>query len=134
MIVKTDFVTNSSSTIYIVYVPKKYPFTTNKMVNEFNEQKKYYCEEDWEPYNTVHQIKNIFDGILDRLKKGKVVYSWDDIAPGFFWQAVLNLLQKEGLVIQEVESGVSGDDCLKPITLDSIEKIMKMEMLYGGDK
>jgi hypothetical protein len=134
MIIKTDFVTNSSSTIYIVYIPKNYPITLKKMIDKFNEQKKFYNEEDWAEYNSPAKIKNIFNIGLDRLKNQEYLYSWDEELPTMFWQALLNLLEDEGLIIQQIESGVSGDDALAPIKKDSIEKIIKTETLYGGEK
>ena len=134
MIIKTDFVTNSSSAIYMIYIPQDFHITTTKMVHAFNEQKPHYSEEYWKPYNTPTQIKNAFNEVLDKLKNGKMVYSWDEIVPTTFWNAILNVLDEEGLIMQKVESGASGDNCMAPIKIDSIEKIIKLDMLYGGKK
>lgn len=134
MIIKTDFVTNSSSTVFLVYIPKEYPFTRSKLIYHFNDQKKWYSKEDWEPYDTRHQIENACNVILDRLKNGEPFYNWDDGIQYIFWNVVENLLDEEGLIIHRVETGVSGNDCFYPISEESISNIMKLKTIYGGDK
>lgn len=132
MIIKTDFVTNSSSTVYMVYIPKEYPITVNKMIDKFNEQKQYYAEEDWIDYDSPIQVENACNAALDRLKNEESLYPWDDEVPSLFWNVIVGILEDERLVIQSVETGVSGDDCMIPIKKESIEKIIKVETLYGG--
>lgn len=134
MIIKTDFVTNSSSTIFLVYIPKEYPFTISKMVYHFNNQKEWYSEEDWEPYDTPHQIENACNVILDRLKNGEPFYNWGGEVPSLFWNVVENLLDEEGLIIHRIETGVSGENSFYPISEESISNIMKLKTVYGGDE
>jgi hypothetical protein len=134
MKVKIDFVTNSSSTIYIVYIPKDYPITLKKMVDAFNDQKNWSNPEDFEPYNTTHQINNEFTHGLNFLKNGEPLYSSDTEVPFIFWCAIRDVLTDEGLIIADVETGSSGQNCLFPIKENQVNEFIKLKTLYGGDE
>lgn len=83
MKIKQDFVTNSSSTAWIVYVPENYSIPINEFISEI---KNNYDEDDYENLN----IEEVLNEILEDLKNGHTIINSDmeypiyNTACGFF--------------------------------------------------
>jgi hypothetical protein len=113
MKIKTDFVTNSSSTCYIVYVPPDFKTTIKELESMLDWQL------DEEDYEEDCLLKSAEDGIKS-LQDGCNI-SLEDIRPNSFY-ALKYLLVKKGFVIAQVESGPDGMDTITGIKPEVIQK------------
>jgi hypothetical protein len=131
---KTDFVTNSSSTVYIVYIPNKYPFTNRKILDAFETQKKWWDEEEYKNL-TNEDVIDVFNYGIQKLKDGDNIHpDWDEEIRTFMFNVITEVLDKENLIVLQTDTSASGNDFIAPIKKENMEKIMNAIMIYGGDK
>jgi hypothetical protein len=116
MKIKRDFVTNSSSTAMIVFIPEQYNLETERIVT--TEEYKDYLEDE-EP--TKEEMLNIIDKITDNmnyLQLGKEIsidqYGRDKLI--FF-----EILSKDDLILKKIEVDGPGATTVYPITLDELK-------------
>jgi len=133
MIIKTDFITNSSSTVYMVYVPKNFHFTKRKIIDKFKKQRPYVHHEDYEKVNIIETIMENFNKGINILKDGDRLYPDDEDIKYPFWNVIQEILHDEGLIIKEIYISSEGQDGLIPIKDDELLEIFKLKTLCGGD-
>jgi len=132
MKIKTGFVTNSSSTITLVYVPDSYPITIKKIMDAYEEQKKW--NSGYEDY-TKKDIIEYFNEAMDYLKSGDTLDRYqNETIPGIIYSTVGKILDDEGLIIKDIEGGVSGPDCIIPLDKKRMERLLNIYTLYGGER
>lgn len=119
MKVKIDFITNSSSAAFIVFVPDSYNITPQRIVSS-SEYKDYL--EDEEP--TKKEMVDMVDGIIDNmnyLQGGEEIsidqYGRDKLI--FF-----EILSKDDLILKTIEVDGPGATTVYPITLDELKKLV----------
>ena len=120
MKIKSDFVTNSSSSCYIVFIPPN-------LVLEEREVMSSQGYKEWDKWDREESegIENFIDALntgLDMLKKGESVWR-DELHTGFF--GLTSILEARGLQLISVDmSGGDGSDQIVPITAEHIEKVL----------
>ncbi|MHA1815084.1 MAG: hypothetical protein ACTSX1_03705 [Candidatus Heimdallarchaeaceae archaeon] len=123
MKIKRDFVTNSSSTCYVVFIPPN-------LVLEEREVRSSQGYKDWDkwdrdidnPEETAEYFMGAVNDGITMLKKGESVWR-EDLYTGFF--GLTSILETRGLKVVNVDiSGGSGVDQIVPITAEHIEKVL----------
>lgn len=119
MRIKADFITNSSSTAYIVLI--------SETMNEIKDVSvlKDLSEYEDELYHTFRDDENemvkTMNDSLDRLKQGERLYS-DEIAG--FW-TLINYVERMGAVFKRIDMTGGGDsDMIEPLSIDDIHKAL----------
>lgn len=119
MKIKWDFVTNSSSTAYIVTIPKKFNVTDVHSILEdtmnYVDEKEHYCEGD------DMQFFEYFSINIEKLKEGQIVWNNEDPC---FW-STMDYLEKKGLVITHFDTPSDGMDTLQPVKFDHLKQCIE---------
>jgi len=117
MKIKADFITNSSSTAFIIVVPSDL-----KLVQSFSElntrmnddMELHFNDSEEEAVAAVNQN-------LESLKSGNTL--WIDDTEGFY--TTKDFLEKKGFILKTIDmSGGDGTDIIEPITSEEIYKIL----------
>ena len=120
MKIKTDFITNSSSTAYIVLIPAELELTgASEEISELMKKSDY----EWEHHFNENEEDAVYaiNQNLQLLKDGHTM--WIDDAQGFW--TTQQYLHEKGLTLKSVDmSGGGGMDVVEPIKLEDIYKVL----------
>ena len=127
MKVKTDFITNSSSCSYIVFIPDN--FDIDKFVELIdNERLKEPLSASWNEYDlhTIDDVKvKIKDKINDLIKNGYIYH--DD----YLYYIIGDLLETLDLVVDEPDTG-GGDGSGAMINISGAPLRAKLKTILSG--
>ena len=119
MKIKADFVTNSSSTAYVVFVP-------NEFYPDEDEIKALYNNE-FSLYQTAtdEQLYKELPDSVESLKEGSNVwYYGGDGLNSTVWNIILEICRQRGFVLAEMEMNGEGNNIMQGVPEETIEKIM----------
>lgn len=117
MKIKTDFITNSSSTAYIIVIPSDI-----EAVRSFSELDTSMNDDmDLAFNNNENEAVAAVNQNLGSLKDGNTL--WIDDTQGFY--TTRDFLEKKGLMLKSLDmSGGDGMDVIEPINEEAIYKIL----------
>ena len=124
MKIKIDFVTNSSSTAYVVFIPNSFKVTREKAEEMFDAE--YYAGRD-EAFtdDILHDIEQS----IELLKMGDYLWSYgDEGTPPAVYYAVLSICNDNGLVVSSSEMGGEGNNSIFGIKEEQVVDILKNHM------
>lgn len=126
MKIKMDFVTNSSSVCYVVFIPQSF-VVTDKMIDEGVKEASYWWEfEDGEVGPTVESLRKEIDECIEALKEGDNLYTSafsGGVDKNTF--AVLQvILDSNNLSLNSVEVSGDGETIVLGIQEELINKII----------
>jgi len=135
MKIKTDFITNSSSTMYIFYIPES--FELNKSdIFEFSEEFEWLFDENEKDRvnNDASYEEYLLENLPNLFKELRTVgslwtYGDDQGCPQSIYYIIHNILKKYDLEIQTIEIGYEGSNQLITINPDRIKQIFLAEGL-----
>lgn len=123
MKIKTDFVTNSSSTTYIIAIPDSFTITIEDINRMIDKEDIYLDKEDSTEENKEVILKQALEG-LKTLKTGNILYR-DDFEELYAYSVVLTALTTNDLEITSIETSSDSDYKIIPVTTKTIEKAIK---------
>jgi len=116
MKIKFDFITNSSSTAFVVLIP-------NKFYADENEIKKLY---DNSPYDEVTDEKlfNELPEYIESLKAGdNIWYYGSDGADQTLWCLIIDLCRDHKLILASLDMNGEGNNIIQGIKEEQIEEL-----------
>ena len=128
MKIKYDFITNSSSAAFVVFIPKSYNLT-KEMIEKTNEYADYLEMEEPDLQN-IDDLVNELINHVDLLKQGQEVmvgpYGYDSLI-------LVELLTEENLIFKHVEVDGEGSSTVTPITLDELNDFILKVKHYENE-
>jgi len=124
MKIKVDFITNSSSTAYVVFIPNRFKANREEAAEYYRTD--YYAEHDPEFDDDVfHDIEQS----IETLKTGEYLWQYgDEGTPGAVYYAVLEICMRNGLVVSSSEMGGEGNNSIFGVKEEQIIDILKNHM------
>ena len=123
MKIKTDFVTNSSSTAYVVFIPNRFQPSDVEIETYYNES--CYDGNDDEKFGPkIH--KEILEA-FELLKKGEYLWNYggdEGSTPNAIYYCILEISQKHGMEVASSEMGSEGNNTILGIKEEKIQDIM----------
>lgn len=130
MRIKTDFVTNSSSTCFIVFVPNNYVPSDEALIKAMEEQLGWWDDEEDNPPETAEEylpiLKQEILECIEDLKQGKDIYK-DNYGDGVdykVYSTVDCLMSREGFGLTSIDTAGDGLDQIVGVPEDKIIKIL----------
>ena len=119
MKIKRDFVTNSSSTAMIVFIPEHYNLETERII--ITDEYKDYLEDE-EP--TKEEMLKVIDEITDNMN---YLQSGEEISIDQYGRDKLiffEILIKDDLILKKIDIDGPGATTIYPISLDELKKFV----------
>lgn len=128
MKIKTDFVTNSSSTCFVVFVPSKYTLSDEVLKKYINESIEWWDDEE-EELTEDEYVETMRDEVvecIEDLKQGKDVYKscYGDGVDYKVYCAVEAIMSGEGFGVTSVDTSGDGLDQIIGVPEEKIIKIL----------
>lgn len=120
MKVRTGFVSNSSSSSYIVEVPKGFKVTGKDLTNptmleELGESELIDCGFDEKTDTMPQKAIDTVNKLLEQLATGQGIYKGDWINPVEIFWGLVEILEKNNFVVMSVPApGGDGEDEIMP--------------------
>jgi len=122
MKIKVDFVTNSSSTSYVVFIPDKFKVTRNEAKSIY--QNGYYGQQDAEfDDETFEDIERT----IEELKNGEVLWTYgdDEGTPAEVYYTALEICNTHQFIVADSEMGGEGNNSIFGIRQKNVVDILK---------
>ena len=121
MKIKVDFITNSSSTAYVVFVPNKFKVNRDDARSMYREG--FYGEQDsLFGDKTFNDMKES----IEELKEGKHIWTYgDEGTPAAVYYAVLEICNRNGFIVSDSEFGGEGNNSIFGIKEEQVVEILK---------
>lgn len=129
MKIRTSFVSNSSSSSYIVHIPLNVNIKVEKYLKNYNNE--YNYGDEW-PIIKGEFVKYIHS-LIKRISEGEEFYEEDDFDYSDSYWLLTEIFGGEGLVIM-VDDASSGHGFIRNIDRNIVDRMKKIEEQYEDKK
>ena len=121
MKIKSDFITNSSSTAYVVLIPNRFQVRDSDV-------KKIYANNSTEDYDEVYNmdIHELIIESIEKLKEGEELHTYgdDEETPAAVYYTILEICSNHGMIITSTDLGGEGNNTIMGIKEENVQDIM----------
>ena len=123
MKIKSDFVTNSSSTSYVVFIPDKFYPDEDEIMHIFKSEVEIYYDPPDDEVTIEERLYKDLPDYIETLKEGDNL--WREGTLGFaVFDVILNMCEKHGFVLAQMEISCEGNNVIYGVSEQVIETIM----------
>jgi hypothetical protein len=124
MIIKNDFVTNSSSTCFIVSIPEKFEVSDEEIQNTLQKTfEDFYDPEELETSFT--EFVEIVREYIESLKCGECVYEYDiEYDACFVYDVIEKILENNSFILTSLDIHSDGNNHMVGISIETIKKCL----------
>jgi hypothetical protein len=126
MKIKSDFVTNSSSTCYVVFVPNRFVPSDEEIKEAIDEEKTYWSDDEYQPLlDDFETTKEEVMECIESLKEGGNIYRTDygDGVDHRIYSVVQMIVSSNGFDITSVEMTSDGGDTILGVPEEKVIEI-----------
>lgn len=127
MKIKSDFVTNSSSTCYVVFVPNRFIPSDEDIKKAIDEEKTYWDDDEYQPLlDDFEKTKEEVMECLELLKEGENIYrnEYGDGVDHRIYSVVQMIVSSNGFDITSVEMPSDGGDTVVGVPEEKVIEII----------
>jgi len=130
MKIKTDFVTNSSSASFIVFIPSNYKIEKNKIIK--TEQYKDYIHDEEPSSDEINKLIDEIKKDINLLKDGKEIM----LGPyGYELLFIRELLKSDNLIFKIIDVDGEGATTISPTKLIEVKEfVTRMEQYENQNR
>lgn len=129
MKIKSDFVTNSSSTGYVVFIPDNFKIKESEIEEYGN---KMYVHDDDKREGVKKQLHSEIPDAIETLKQGDYLWTYGDEGINHYvYYAVLDICSNHGFVVSSSEFGGEGNNSIFGIKQEHIMNILLENVDFG---
>jgi len=123
---KSDFITNSSSTAYIVLIPNDYRLSAEAFYQTYNSKKEHYDE-------AIDATMEECEAIIELLKEGENVYANGDFhhndsllggVSNFIWEIILDIFCDDNLLLNSLDTSSDTPNIIIGVTQEKTQEIL----------
>lgn len=121
MKIKADFVTNSSSTAYVVLIPNEFCPDEDEIKSLYEDQ---YMQYAGYPL-TNEQLYKEFPELFEILKEGDNLWCYgDEGTDPTLWNMMWSICNRKGFVLASLDMNGEGNNIIQGVKEESMEKII----------
>jgi hypothetical protein len=123
MKIKSDFVTNSSSTSYVVFIPDRFYVDDGEALEYFKAEIEMYYDADDSEIPIEERLEKDIPDFIESLKEGENLWREGDLNYAI-WDVLLGICEKHNFILTHMDVSCEGNNVIYGVREEVIENIL----------